>query len=262
MGGIVLYISHMKIRLLLISLLVYSAMAAQGSAVVEYQLFNDTYFPTTLFAALHVNESVSIYQEKTSTVQRWTEREDKLNGATVVNPSLIFEPYFKIDRNKKEMFFFDIISGNSFLIKDNYTELDWDISTETKTMAGFLCTKATTTFRGRQWIAWFTIDIPLPFGPWKLHGLPGLILEAHDATNKYLMRAVKIDFQKSLIFDKDFNKLIEVKNTQPLSYEQFLKNRDEAMDNFNAKLNKKGDATITRQKMPRSGMELTFEWEE
>ncbi len=160
------------------------------------------------------------------------------------------------------MFFFDIISGNSFLIKDNYTELDWDISTETKTIAGFLCTKATTTFRGRQWIAWFTMAIPVPFGPWKLHGLPGLILEAHDATNKYLMRAVKIDFQKSLIFDKDFNKLIEVKNTQPLSYEQFLINRDEAMDNFNAKLNEKGDATITRQKMPRSGMELTFEWEE
>ena len=38
---------------------------------------------------------------------------------------------------------------------------------------------ATTHFRGRDWKVWFSEEIPLPLGPWKLGGLPGLILAAH-----------------------------------------------------------------------------------
>ena len=40
-------------------------------------------------------------------------------------------------------------------------------------MASFDCQKAECDFRGRRWEAWFTTEIPVGEGPWKLRGLPG-----------------------------------------------------------------------------------------
>lgn len=62
--------------------------------------------------------------------------------------------------------------------KDTPPPIDWKISNETKTILGFPCKKATATFRGRKYTAWYTEDIAVSQGPWKLRGLPGLILAA------------------------------------------------------------------------------------
>ncbi|RQE01044.1 GLPGLI family protein, partial [Prevotella intermedia] len=45
---------------------------------------------------------------------------------------------------------------------------------------GMECKKATTNFRGRYWEVWYTEDIPISQGPWKLCGLPGMILKANS----------------------------------------------------------------------------------
>lgn len=70
-------------------------------------------------------------------------------------------------------------------IKENTSVINWKIGKETKKIGKFTCKIATTNFRGRNYIAWFSTEIPLPYGPWKLQGLPGLILEAYD-TNKFV----------------------------------------------------------------------------
>lgn len=57
-------------------------------------------------------------------------------------------------------------------------ELQWQISDSTATILGYDCVMASADYHGRKWTAWFAPDIPVPFGPWKLHGLPGLILKA------------------------------------------------------------------------------------
>ncbi|ADF51653.1 MAG: GLPGLI family protein [Zunongwangia sp.] len=68
-------------------------------------------------------------------------------------------------------------------VKDRTPKIKWNITSETKAIGKFTANKATAHFRGRDYTAWFTPEIPLPIGPWKLQGLPGLILEAYD-TNK------------------------------------------------------------------------------
>lgn len=56
---------------------------------------------------------------------------------------------------------------------------EWSINTDSvETIMGMECNLATTKFRGREWKVWFTEEIPVSLGPWKLGGLPGLILKA------------------------------------------------------------------------------------
>lgn len=51
---------------------------------------------------------------------------------------------------------------------------------------------AKTNFRGRIWTAFFTPEIPIKEGPWKLCGLPGIILKASDSKNHYSYEATEL----------------------------------------------------------------------
>lgn len=69
---------------------------------------------------------------------------------------------------------------DTLLIKEPADRIRWQITEETKDIAGYKCTKAQAEFKGRKWEAWFCADISSMAGPWKLNGLPGTILEAKD----------------------------------------------------------------------------------
>ncbi|WP_406827140.1 GLPGLI family protein [Pedobacter sp. KACC 23697] len=69
---------------------------------------------------------------------------------------------------------------NNYLVEEAAPTLNWKILKDTMSFSGVACQKATTHFKGRNWIAWFATEIPFQSGPWKLNGLPGLIIEAYD----------------------------------------------------------------------------------
>ncbi len=45
--------------------------------------------------------------------------------------------------------------------------------------------RATTHYGGRDWTVWFTLEIPFSVGPWKLWGLPGLVLRAEEVQGMF-----------------------------------------------------------------------------
>lgn len=58
---------------------------------------------------------------------------------------------------------------------------------------GYICQMAVTQFKGRQWKAWYTEDIPIDEGPWKLRGLPGLILKAYDSRRQFIFEGAGLE---------------------------------------------------------------------
>lgn len=83
---------------------------------------------------------------------------------------------------------------NAFTVDDIWLDINWKILKEKKIISGYQCQKATGQFRGREYTAWFTTEIPVPYGPWKLFGLPGLILAAHDKKGVFKVTATTINY--------------------------------------------------------------------
>lgn len=79
----------------------------------------------------------------------------------------------------------DQLAASRFLCEEPAELPEWTLSSDTATILSYFCRKASCHFRGRDYEAWYTAEIPRSEGPWKLQGLPGLILKASDSQKHY-----------------------------------------------------------------------------
>ena len=98
----------------------------------------------------------------------------------------------------------DRISLQDYCYVDSLHTQTWTMGDSTREVLGYTCQQATADFRGRRWTAWFAMDIPVSDGPWKLGGLPGLILEAYDEGQQHVFTAVGLERVKDepIIFNQ------------------------------------------------------------
>jgi GLPGLI family protein len=105
--------------------------------------------------------------------------------------------YFK-DFTKNALILREFSWARPYLVKEpTLPKINWQIENENRKIGKFSCQKAVANFRGRSYTAWFAPDIPINDGPWKLNGLPGLILEAYDTLGevKFLFSDIEIPFE-------------------------------------------------------------------
>lgn len=88
---------------------------------------------------------------------------------------------------------YDRIPFNTYVYEEKLVTPNWQLQNGSLAVCGYACKKATTTFRGRNYTAWYTSEIPISNGPWKFTGLPGLILKVEDDKGHYTMECVGIE---------------------------------------------------------------------
>ncbi len=123
----------------------------------------------------------------------------------------------------------DKIATDWFLVEELIPEQQWTLTDDTKEILGYQCKSARCRFRGRDYTAYYTEEIPVADGPWKFGGLPGFIMEARDADNHYSFTCVGINSKAERAItmpEVSYNKTSRVKyyqtkhryETNPLGY--------------------------------------------
>jgi GLPGLI family protein len=113
-------------------------------------------------------------------------------------------------------------------LKEAKPKFNWALINETKKVGNFNCLKATCHFRGRDYIAWYTLEIPVSHGPWKFQGLPGLILEVYTPNQEIYFSAKKILFPFN--FSKPIPKINKPSDVKWMtSVKELLERQDEAL---------------------------------
>lgn len=134
------------------------------------------------------------------------------------------------DFDKKEIVYCEKIGLKDYYYTEPLETPKWKLTNEHKILLGYSTQKATCKFRGRIYEAWFTPKIPANAGPWKLTGLPGLILEAKDTQGQFAFECIAIqksNGKRSVVFNKknyiavnktDYSKIIKRFTSDPIGF--------------------------------------------
>lgn len=156
---------------------------------------------------------------------------DEETGEIVLNPEIpdSIQPLILTNHKTKKVYTKSFITEND---GESYQEIhtiepiiiDWHFINETKKIDKYICKKATTKFRGRSYVAWYSEEIPISIGPWKFHGLPGVIINITDDTNKvsFIIEKIEIPYDSADLNLGSFDK------TNLISIEELLVKRKNA----------------------------------
>lgn len=190
-----------KLILLIISVLIENGFTQNitGKVIYNFQtkLSNSSPLNKPAYLLFDIQKSIFIYcQGSKNTIMQYND------GSTVTGkPDLdkkieywyqdsIGAVFYK-DFQKQTLVMRDFFQKTPYLSQEpKLPQLNWKIENADSLIGKFKCQKAMTRFRGRNYIAWFATEIPISNGPWKFHGLPGLILEVRDDKQE-----VKFEFQ-------------------------------------------------------------------
>ncbi|MFC5282482.1 GLPGLI family protein [Pedobacter alpinus] len=206
-----------KLTLYLFSLLSSANLFAQTPEnIIAQARYKLTHYYDTTNTTLNTQENYDLLLGKNSSVFKSYDKfiQDSIMRAEFARTKAVAPPQGR-KANREEIYFYkleqklftttSLLVGN-YMVERSNPKIKWEILPENKVIAGYQAQKAVGDFNGRNYTAWFTLELPFNAGPWKLNNLPGLILEAIDSTNRIKFELISFknisNSQETTIWDK------------------------------------------------------------
>ncbi|MEJ5993687.1 GLPGLI family protein [Pedobacter sp. Du54] len=220
----------MKLFVMLIAAFFYNQYCWAQNYKVEYiQVLNLNANPDTNLAILLFNRQESVY-----TYGKNHETENRL-GDMFTGDDNTKKWHVKLRDPKGFAYYSDLktkvftnrelLFTKPVIVIDSMIRIEWHVDTiSIKKIGDLICKKAVGEFRGRTYEVWFSEEIPVSFGPWKLWGLPGLIVEVRDFYNDVIDIRLKSIKQTDLSIVKPSGDEELTQFTYVLLFKQKLEN--------------------------------------
>jgi GLPGLI family protein len=120
-------------------------------------------------------------------------------------------------KNITENIYYSKVLFPGYILKDKDYTIEWEIQDNFKNILEYSCQEATCSFRGRNYKAYFTTEIPIKNGPYKFDGLPGLILEVISDDKTIWIKAKKVSITNVEAIENPF-----MNETKFISWDSFV----------------------------------------
>jgi len=238
--------------LFLFSLIATASLAQNAEGVVSYK--RKTYWIKIIARMTFLSR-----EEKDRAAQTWKNYEEENNAEKMklafnANESLYtyaseqgetddgkyswrnrdLQLYRNFEKDKKTEV--EEMLGKTYIVEDSLHTPVWKIGNQIKDVAGYICMKAETEdpIKKQKITAWFAQDIPVPAGPERYNGLPGVILELDLNDGDVVIEATSVTFRKLTPDDLKLPKL-KGKKINDVAYDAMI--RQHITDSMTARRN-------------------------
>lgn len=149
------------------------------------------------------------------------------NGENDKSEQLLYVPTTWQNHPQGKITSVETIPPYRYLTVEKMPETKWTLYSEHDTICSQPCQKAIGEYGGRKWVVWFAENLPTRFGPWRLNGLPGLVMRAVSEDGIHHFECRKVEAVKEAV---TYNVPTEaIKCTR----KQFVKLRNQTFENPN-----------------------------
>ncbi len=164
----------------------------------------------------HFSKFIGITNLKRDSLMQEHSKEESI-GAKEINElgrlKLIYKKNILKDWVSHSIFFQERISTTVYQYQESFPTQNWMLTNDKRTILGYHCKSAKLNFRGRNYLAWYTEEIPKNDGPANFSGLPGLILKITSDDGIYDFSAIAIEKKKMKIYWRNEKKILQISRT-------------------------------------------------
>lgn len=222
----------------------------------------DVYFDVSVKIA--IRDSIAQKKKETASGQADEEIESSVLSV-VLDGGKNFRKIVIQDPKQKGLLETRSFDSKNYLVEDGtFKDIVWNTDyQEDEKFGDKLCKKATADYRGTKLVAYYDPSIPVPAGPYKFGGLPGLIVILYNESahpHYWLLKKVSYPFEGEIPVDRDY---IQTLAKMPLKQyiQQDERKTEEQMRIMRSKLPEGVESRPHDGKKSRGSVEQVYEWE-